>query len=270
MNAKVWMSTIRVTRCSLCFRKQSARRSGGYCEPLTSSVFSLLLMRCPQQRRLQWSWTTRAFWPRAYIVGWLHCRLVETRAKWPWRKRNSQGRDPRTREAKQPGTGPQNPWTKKSSANSRRSFHNATRGNETRGEERNTVLQVRKQRQLGEQVCPGWVECDHQRRPEGKLSQSEAENFRAEVRKDKAKVKYWSQSTSNIRKAGESNTLQVEPRSERMILTPELTATLKATSWCCRWMTQWKLSRNVRVREWWDILEWRYVWREVDWSTQKW
>ena len=29
-------------------------------------------------------------------------------------------------------------------------------------------------------------------------------------------------------------------------------------------MTQWKRSRNVRVREWSNTLEWRYVWREVD------
>ena len=76
---------------------------------------------------------------------------------------------------KQPGTGTLEPMTrraeptarKKSSANSRRSFYNATRGSETRGEERNTVL--------GQQVCPGQVERDHQYRPEGKLSQSEAE-----------------------------------------------------------------------------------------------
>ena len=48
---------------------------------------------------------------------------------------------------------------------------------------RNTVLQVRKQRQVGQQqqeVWPWRVERDCQHRPEGKLSQSEAEDFRAE------------------------------------------------------------------------------------------
>ena len=42
-----------VTKCSLCFRRQSARRSGGYCEPLTSRIFSKLFMRCPLRPRLQ-------------------------------------------------------------------------------------------------------------------------------------------------------------------------------------------------------------------------
>ena len=49
------------------------------------------------------------------------------------------------------------------------------------------------QRQLGQQVCPGRVKRDHQHRPEGKLSQSEAENFRAEsigpVNSQKAEVR---------------------------------------------------------------------------------
>ena len=42
------------------------------------------------------------------------------------------------------------------------------------------------QRQLGQQVCLG--RRDHQHRPEGKLSQSEAENFRDENEADQSKI----------------------------------------------------------------------------------
>ena len=44
------------------------------------------------------------------------------------------------------------------------------------------------QRQLGQQVCPGQVERDHQHEPEGKLSQSEAEDFRDEDEANQSKI----------------------------------------------------------------------------------
>ena len=69
---------------------------------------------------------------------------------------------PRTREQK------------KSSANSRR----VTRG-ETRGSQRQSLGEEL------ERICPGQVERDHQHEPAGKLSQSEAENFRDEANQSK-------------------------------------------------------------------------------------
>ena len=57
------------------------------------------------------------------------------------------------------------------------------------------------QRQLGQQVCPGRVERDHQHRPEGKLSQSEAENFRDDDETDQSEIEtvWFGQSETNVR-----------------------------------------------------------------------
>ena len=63
---------------------------------------------------------------------------------------------------------------KKSSANS--------------GRERDTVLRVRKPTTSGITSKPGQVERDHQHEPEGKLSQSEAENFRDEDEANQSKI----------------------------------------------------------------------------------
>ena len=97
--------------------------------------------------------------------------LVETAKDWD--------PEPRTRRA-QPTAG------EKNRANSRRSFYNATRGSETRGGERNTVLRVRKPTTT-ETKSLGQVD-DHQHRPEGKLSQSEAEDFRDEDEANQPKI----------------------------------------------------------------------------------
>ena len=105
----------------------------------------------------------------------VHCRLVETSAKCPRRKRNSEGRDPRTREQRramptasdvlQSNTWKYNTW--------RRTEHSASSQEATA---------------TGQQVCPGRIKRDHQHRPEGKLFQSEAENFRDEDKADQPKI----------------------------------------------------------------------------------
>ena len=79
------------------------------------------------------------------------------------------------KKEKQPGTGTREPVNKEEQCHQQVKFYKATRG-----EERNTVLQVRKPTTIGQQFGPGRVKRDHQHRPEGKLSQSEAENFRDE------------------------------------------------------------------------------------------
>ena len=83
------------------------------------------------------------------------------------KKRNSQGRDPRTREAKTARD--RDPRTREQ----RRAVPTAgevfaTQHVETRHVEKNGTrcFKSGSQRQLGQQVCPGWVECDHQHRPE--------------------------------------------------------------------------------------------------------
>ena len=58
------------------------------------------------------------------------------------REQNSQGRDPRTREQRR---------AKPTAGEVYNETRGETRGSITRGEERNTVLQVRKQRQAGQQ-----------------------------------------------------------------------------------------------------------------------
>ena len=65
--------------------------------------------------------------------------------------------------------------------------YKATRGSATRGEERNTVLQVRKQRQLdkfAQDDSNVIINTDQK----GKLSQSEAEYFRDEDEADQSKI----------------------------------------------------------------------------------
>ena len=95
------------------------------------------------------------------------------------REQNSQGRDPRTREQNSQGKGPENPLNKEEQSQPQVKFYNATRGSTTRGEERNTVLQVRKQRQVGQQVLTTnesnvIINTDQK----GSCLSSEAENFR--------------------------------------------------------------------------------------------
>ena len=162
----------------------------------------------------------------------------ETRAKWPWRK------------IKQPGKGPENPWTKKSKANSRRVIRGETRGSTTRGEERNTVLQVREQLQVGQrqqrrEVWPRRVEHDCQRRPEGKLSQSEAESFRAGLIRPVN-----TESRSQIRQGEDVEELTTKGLNyqDGEVLIP-IKSTWSNVGWCGWWQGRTQTSAGSRVSE---------------------
>ena len=130
---------------------------------------------CPLRRRVQRSWTALAFrrreTPNQVVSSW----LVETCQM-------------DVKKDKTAMDGIPEPVNKRAQPTANEVFQR--KHVEARHVEKNGTqcFESGSQRRLGQQVFPRQIERDHQHRPEGKLSQSEAENFRDEDEANQSKI----------------------------------------------------------------------------------